>query len=233
MPRGKRVKPPTVVQVIGEVLITIGAVLMLYVVWQLFINDPVVGSSQQQESQKFVADKSSNARTFIEMKPNLKQGAVFAKLHVPRFGKDYERLVGEGTFQKVTLNVVGVGHYITSEWPGAVGNFAVAAHRTSHGAPFADIDKLQTGDRVWVETNESWFTYEYRQTKIVHPSETGVIENVPKGLAGANSGGKYMTMTSCHPKWSNEQRIVVWLELVKEEPKSSGMPADLLEEKRR
>jgi len=67
----------------------------------------------------------------------------------------------------------------------------------------------------------------------VHPSEIGVIENVPKGFVGANSGGKYMTMTSCHPKWRNEKRIVVWLELVKEEPKSSGMPADLLEEKRR
>ena len=233
MVRGKRVKPPTVVQVFGEVLITIGVVLMLYVVWQLFVNDPIVGSSQQLKAQQFVADKSPNSKPFIEMKPNLKQGAVFAKLHVPRLGKDYERLVGEGTFQKVTLNVVGVGHYITSEWPGAVGNFAVAAHRTSHGAPFADIDKLQTGDRVWVETNDSWFTYEYRRTKIVHPSEIGVIENVPEGLAGAKSGGKYMTMTSCHPKWSNEQRIVVWLELVKEESKSSGMPADLLEEKRR
>jgi sortase A len=84
-----------------------------------------------------------------------------------------------------------------------------------------------------VETNDHWFTYEYRQTKIVRPSEIGVIQNVPKGLAGAAAGGKYMTMTSCHPKWSNEQRIIVWLELVNSEPKGSGMPAELLEAKRR
>jgi len=233
MASGRRVKPPTFVQLLGEVLITIGAVLMLYVVWQVFVNDPIVGSVQQEKAKQFAADKSSTAKPFIEITPNLKQGAVFAKMHVPRFGKDYERLVGEGTFQKVTLNIVGVGHYVTSEWPGEVGNFAVAAHRTSHGAPFADIDQLQNGDRIWVETNDSWFTYEYRQTKIVSPMDIGVIDNLPQGLDGAVYGGKYMTMTSCHPKWSNDQRIVVWLELVETNAKSRGMPADLLEEKRR
>lgn len=233
MASGKRVKPPTFTQVLGEVLITLGVVLMLYVVWQIFVNDPLVSSIQQKQAQQFVADREPNSKKFIEIKPGLKQGAVFAKLHVPRFGKDYQRLIGQGTLQKVTLNVVGVGHYISSQWPGEAGNFAVAAHRTSHGAPFANIDLLKAGDRVWVETNDSWFTYEYRQTKIVSPSEIGVISNVPKGLDGAVTGGKYLTMTSCHPKWSNEQRIIVWLELVKSEPKGSGMPAELLEAKGR
>jgi sortase A len=233
MARASRTARPSFIQVLGELLITIGIILILYVVWQLFVNDPLVSSTQQKQAQQFVADKEPSSKKFIEIKPNLKQGAVFAKMHVPKFGNEYERLIGQGTFQKVTLNIVGVGHYISSQWPGEVGNFAVAAHRTSHGAPFSNIDRLSSGDRVWVETNDNWFTYEYRQTKIVRPSEIGVIQNVPKGLAGAVSGGKYMTMTSCHPKWSNEQRIIVWLELVNSEPKGSGMPAELLEAKRR
>jgi len=225
-------KKPSLIQVVGELLITAGAVLMLYVFWQLFVNDPVVSEVHQRQSQEYSIKDAPQSKEFVAIKPNLRQAAVFAKLYVPKFGKDYERLIGQGTFQKVTLNVVGVGHYVYSDWPGEEGNFAVAAHRTSHGAPFADIDRLKAGDKVWVETNDSWFTYEYRQTKIVKPSEIGVIDDLPKGLTGAIAGGKYMTMTSCHPKWTNQQRIIVWLELVKTDPKSVGKPFELLEAQR-
>lgn len=225
-------KKPSLIQVVGELLITAGAVLMLYVFWQLFVNDPVVSEVHQRQSQEYSIKDAPQSKEFVAIKSNLRQAAVFAKLYVPKFGKDYERLIGQGTFQKVTLNVVGVGHYVSSDWPGEAGNFAVAAHRTSHGAPFADIDRLKAGDKVWVETNDSWFTYEYRQTKIVKPSEIGVIDDLPKGLTGAIAGGKYMTMTSCHPKWTNQQRIIVWLELVKTDPKSVGKPFELLEAQR-
>jgi sortase A len=228
----KKEKQTSYLQWFGEILITLGAILMLYVVWQLFVNDPVVSQSQQQQAKEYSIVEQKNSKEFVKMRTNLKQGAVFAKIYVPRFAKDYERLIGQGTFQKVTLNVVGVGHYVSSDWPGEAGNFAVAAHRTSHGAPFADIDRLKAGDKVWVKTNDSWFTYEYRQTKIVKPSEIGVIDDLPKGLTGAIAGGKYMTMTSCHPKWTNQQRIIVWLELVKTDPKSVGKPFELLEAQR-
>ncbi|MFM5951143.1 MAG: class E sortase, partial [Micrococcales bacterium] len=61
----------------------------------------------------------------------------------------------------------------------------------------------------------------------VEPTAVEVIEKVPVGMDGAHAGGHYMTMTSCHPKWSNKQRIIVWLELVDEQPHSSGMPLAL------
>lgn len=221
-------------EAIGELFITLGVILLLYVFWQLSINDPVVSETQQTKADNYTStptpgtDVTEEVKQFDDIRPNLKQGSVFAKVFIPRFGKAYSRLVGQGTLQKVTLNPIGVGHYRTSEWPGEIGNFAVAAHRTSHGAPFGKIDTLTTGDRVWVETNETWFTYEYRQTKIVKPTALGVITNVPKGLVGAIAGGKYMTMTSCHPKWSNDQRIVVWLELVGTQEASLGLPLDLV-----
>jgi sortase A len=162
------------------------------------------------------------------MSSKLPQGKVFAKIYIPRFAKNYVRLIGQGTFQKITLNNIGVGHYVASQWPGQVGNFAVAAHRTSHGAPFFKIDTLTTNDEVFIETNKVWYTYKYLQTKIVTPDNLGVIDKVPVGLNGAAAGGKYMTMTSCNPKWSNTQRIVVWLELVDTQETSLGMPPELV-----
>jgi len=213
--------------VLGELLITAGVVLLLYVGWQLFINDPVVGNQQQLQAEHFKPSTSSTKPEFEKISNKLAQGKVFGKIYVPRFEAKYVRLIGQGTFQNVTLNKIGPGHYLSSQWPGEVGNFAVAAHRTSHGAPFNKIDTLQPGDEVFIETNDSWFTYEYRQTAIVDPTDVGVISKIPKGMTGAHSGGKYMTMTSCHPKWSNKQRIIVWLELVDEQPHSSGMPLAL------
>lgn len=219
-----------VIGVIGELLITIGVVLLLYVGWQLFINDPLVGGQQQNTAEHYRSDNGQN--TTADFKPiddKLKQGQVFGRLYVPRFGKDYVRLIGQGTFQKITLNRIGPGHYLTSQWPGEIGNFAVAAHRTSHGAPFFKIDTLTTGDKVFVETNDNWYIYDYRQTKIVLPTDIGVIAAVPKEMDGAVRGGKYMTMTSCNPKWSSTQRIVVWLELEKVLPAISGKPQELID----
>lgn len=214
------------ISVLGESLITVGVVILLYVGWQVFVNDPIVGNQQQVQAEHFKPSTSSKPE-FSKISNKLAQGKVFGKIYIPRFANDYVRLLGQGTFQAITLNKIGPGHYLSSQWPGEVGNFAVAAHRTSHGAPFNKIDTLQAGDQVFVETNDGWYTYEYRQTKIVDPTDVGVIRSVPKGMTGAHKGGSYMTMTSCHPKWSNRQRIVVWLELVDQQPHSAGMPLAL------
>ena len=219
---------PTFLSVLGELLITAGAIMMLFVVWQLYVNDPVVSAKQEAISQTYVKPTEPTKKPFATISNGLKQGKVFGKLYIPRFGKTYERLIGQGTFQNVTLNKIGPGHYVNSQWPGEEGNFAVAAHRTSHGAPFNKIDTLQQGDLVFVQTNDFWFTYKYRQTAIVAPTEIGVIGKVPSGLTGAVARGKYMTLTSCHPKWSNNQRIIVWLELIDQQVASQGKPYELV-----
>ena len=54
--------------------------------------------------------------------------------------------------------------------PGAVGNFAVAGHRTTYGRPFHDIDKLRTGDVVVVETKTAYSVYAVKRHEIVAPS---------------------------------------------------------------
>lgn len=219
----------TPLSVIGESLITAGVVMLLFVLWQMFLNDPVVSTKQQTTAQEYyTAEKVEEKPVFRTMTDKMPQGKVFGRIYVPRFDKDYVRLLAQGTLQRITLNDIGVGHYLKSEWAGEVGNFALAAHRNSHGAAFDKIDKLTNGDRVYIETKNKWFTYEYRQTVIVAPTEIGVIAPVPKGMNGAHEGGKYLTLTSCHPKWSaNQQRIIVWLELVEESNATDGVPQDL------
>jgi sortase A len=125
------------------------------------------------------------------------------------------------------LNEIGIGRYSSSEMPGEVGNFAVAAHRGGFGGAFRDIDKLVTGDRVYIETKDTWFIYKFLETEVVKPNEVGVIDSVPEKLDVAVLGGRYLTMTSCTPIFINTDRIISWFELERAQPRSAGMPYDL------
>ncbi len=146
-------------------------------------------------------------------------GEVFAKFYAPRLGTNYVREIAEGTSLEKVLNKVGLGHYQHTQLPGEVGNFAIAGHRAGNGGPLRNIDKFTDGDLVQVETADKKFTYKYLQTKIVDPSEIGVIEPVPMGLTKKSESGKYLTLTSCTPIYVNTNRIIVWFEQVAEQPR--------------
>ena len=154
----------------------------------------------------------------------IKAGAVIGKLYVPRYGKTYARTIAEGTASSV-LNGPGLGHYTGTQFPGEEGNFAMAGHRFANGGPMLKIDTLRAGDYAFVQTKETWYTYKWLATKIVKPSDVAVVYPIPEGLASAESGGHYMTFTSCTPVHINTHRIVAWFELVDQTPASSGKPA--------
>jgi len=153
----------------------------------------------------------------------LKAGQVFARLYVPRYGKTYVRKIAEGTSASV-LNGPGLGHYTETQMPGDEGNFAIAGHRAANGGPMLKIDKLHAGDYAFVKTSDTWYTYKWLGTKVVKPTNVGVIYPIPVGLAGAASGGHYMTFTSCTPVHVNTFRIAAWFELEAEQPVSEGQP---------
>lgn len=205
---------------IGLVLVVSGLALVGNSLYGLFIEDDVLAGEQQGAASEYsnLQDANSFKKKFVDAGTNLKPADVFAKVYIPRLGDDWVRLVGEGIRWEPVLNKIGVGHYSQTQLPGQVGNFAVAAHRGGFGGSFRNIHRLTTGDHVYVQTNGGWFDYEYRQTKIVLPEEVGVIKPIPKGLDGAVAGGKYMTLTSCDPVFVNTHRIIVWLELVGNNP---------------
>ena len=94
----------------------------------------------------------------------------------------------------------GPGYYVSTALPGTGGNFAIAGHRTTYGAPFKNLDKLEAGDNIYFQTNTNQYTYTVSEVKIVDPSETYLLSSF---------GDDRITLTTCHPKFSARQRLVV------------------------
>ncbi|SDF52310.1 sortase A [Blastococcus fimeti] len=150
-------------------------------------------------------------------------GDPFAILHIPRLGEDYSRVVVEGA-SEVQLER-GPGHYVNTAMPGQQGNFAVAGHRVGRGSPFLDLDRMRPGDPIVVETDDSWFVYRVLGDadtgdfdgdpsgipgrQIVRPSQVAVISPTPGGPATGEASGAYLTLTTCHPKYSAQQRLII------------------------
>jgi sortase A len=151
----------------------------------------------------------------------------FARVFIPSFGQDYVRPIAEGTATKEVLNKIGVGHYTGTALPGEVGNFAVAGHRMTYGAAFRDLDLLNNGDEIIVETVDGWYTYKVDRTKIVKPTEVSVISPVPE-QPGIVPSERWMTLTTCTPKWSAEKRLVVFALFDDFQPRWEGAPDSIV-----
>jgi sortase A len=210
----------------GEVLLTLGVLLLLFAAWQLWWTD-VVANRDQAGIVRTLEDEFSRDRTPGPVGANgipaaIGEDGAFALVRIPRFGADYARPVIEGTGRDVLA--LGVGHYVGTAGPGQVGNFAIAGHRTTYGRPFHDVDLLRDGDRVVVETAAEVYVYEVSGHDIVRPRDVGVIAPVPDE-PGATPTTAVLTMTSCHPKYSATQRYVVHGTLVETVPRDRWDPA--------
>jgi len=136
------------------------------------------------------------------------QGEAVARIRIPRIGLD--EIVVEGT--SVDDLRKGPGHYAWTPMPGQPGNVSIAGHRTTYGAPFGDIGNLRPGDKIFVQTVQGEFEYEVlaqsdpnRGTIIVTPDRVDLLRDL---------GDNRLTLTSCHPKFSSRQRIVVQAKLI-------------------
>lgn len=231
---------------VGELLVTAGALVLLFLVWQLFWTDVVADRAQsrttdaleqQWDAAAEVADQPEDvvatATPADPVAPPPAEAAavvadlpsdVVALLRVPRFGEEYVVPVLEGTGEQVLQE--GVGHYEDAAPPGEVGNFAVAGHRTTWGAPFNPIADLVDGDAVVVETAAEYHVYRVDGTEIVLPTDVRVIAPVPS-RPGEEPTEAWLTMTSCHPMFSARERYVVHALLESSTPRVDGPPAAL------
>jgi len=120
----------------------------------------------------------------------------------------------------------GPGHYPGTALPGEVGNVVLSGHRTTYGAPFAHLDRLLPGDPIVVETRDTYFTYAVTGAQVVAPTATAVILPVP-GEPAARPTRRLLTLTTCHPRYSARQRLIVYAELRASSPVTAGPPAAL------
>jgi sortase A len=107
--------------------------------------------------------------------------------------------------------------------PGRVGDFAVAGHRTTYLHPFYDLNELRKSDPIIVETKTTWFTYRVHSTEVVDPHDVATVAPVPNH-PGAIPHRKWLTFTTCNPRYSATQRLVVHGLLTHQQPRSAGIP---------
>ena len=224
MPRARAFSRKHWLPLTSAALLVTSGVLALAANWQPLVSDPITSSQQSNLANSYhFAEPHKRTKHQLPKPVNIiREGQVFARVTVPRFGDNWVRLVGQGVRWNPTLNEIGIGHYRQTQMPGEVGNFAIAAHRGGFGGTFRNIDQLRAGDKVFVETRDAVYTYKYLQTKVVKPNDINTISRQPRELIGVHKGAKYMTMTSCYPTWVNTHRIVVWLELIKRDLKVSN-----------
>ncbi len=213
-----------VVGLLGELLVTLGVVLALFVAWQLLWTDVV--ADQEQAAAVAALETRFSDLPAGSAQPEAGDLDAFAVLRIPRFGAGYARPVYRGT-DRATLQR-GIGYYPDTALPGAVGNFAIAGHRTTYGKPFSRIAELREGDLVIVETSESYFVYRVYADRIVAPTQVEVVLPVP-GEPGKAPGEALLTMTSCHPQFSSRQRWVTHARLDRVLDRAGGLPEELLE----
>ena len=263
-PRVRTPAPPrrdpvrTAVRTFGEVLITLGIVVLLFVVYEVYWTDLV--SAGKQRDATAALDDNWKGREDPQRQDHfagLGEGDGFAKMYIPAFGADFHFTIVEGT-TAASLEV-GPGHYTHTAYPGEPGNFSVAGHRVGKGAPFNDINLINSCDAIVVETQNNWFVYRalpkaeekagwaenqgkearckgvavlggaYSDVigqQIVRPTNGTVVAPVPGSdvVPSAGEQAALMTLTTCHPRFSDRERLIVHAVLVKQWAKDPAKP---------
>lgn len=216
---------------------TAGVLVLLFLGWQLWLNDIIVGGRLETESTQLSQEWDLEAVPAPRPSESAEPGDPpvgtapanaerFALLAVPRFGADYYRPIAEGIGVADVLNQGELGHYPSTQMPGAVGNFAIAAHRKAYGGNLEHIGELRLGDEIFVETREGWYEYRFRNLEYVQPSGVGVIEPVPQ-QTGFEPGDRLITLTSCNPFFSTAERIIAYGVYEGFTPRADGPPGSI------
>lgn len=210
--------------VVGEILITLGVLLLLFVAWQLWWTDVLGERAYDTERATLAQEWDSGKQVPEHLKTvNPKYGKAFGLLYIPALkNAAWAVPLIEGTSRAELQR--GIGHHVDTTEPGQLGNFALAGHRNTYAAPLGDIDQLEPGNKIIVETKFGWYTYALDKSVIINPWESWILDPVPGEPPGTKPTEALITIYSCHPKYSTAQRYVWFGHLVSETPKSDGPP---------
>lgn len=221
----------TLLRGLGQLLITAGLVILLFCVYELKITN-IYTHRQQAALADDLRDRwerpvvPSAPRPAASVAP-VALGQGFAVIRIPRLGPDWAKVVVEGV--GVADLKRGPGHYPGTALPGQVGNTVISGHRTTYGAPFEQLDRVRPGDAVVLETRDRWYTYRATGTLIVRPTAIEVTYPVP-GRPGVAPEQRLLTLTTCNPKYSATQRLVLQARLETSLAKGPGVVPPALTE---
>jgi sortase A len=202
------------VRELGLALITIGVIILLFVLYQLFGTGVAESHSQstlaKQFNQAVTAAKggspatdnptlgSGSSSSQSQAEPSAPPGGAIDHLIIPRIGVN--KFVVEGV--QVDDLMKGPGHYPGTVLPGQDGNAAIAGHRTTYGAPFFDLNELSVGDPIYItDLAGRTFTYTVSQPpRVVSPNDVSVLNPTPYAA---------LTLTTCNPRFEATSRLIV------------------------
>jgi sortase A len=199
----------------GWTFIGMGSFVLYFLVYQLVGTNAVTSRGQdelrnelQREWSAPSAAPSQQPKDPRKVVPRrVAAGKPLAVLDIPKVRLD-NKVVVEGVGREELRK--GPGHVPSTVLPGQDGTFGVSGHRTTYGAPFYRLNELAKGDTITVVTREAVYTYTVTRTAIVRPTDTQVLNNVtgPDGKPKAT-----ITLTTCHPRYSARQRLIVFGDL--------------------
>ncbi|QMU66855.1 class E sortase [Streptacidiphilus sp. P02-A3a] len=222
---------------LGELMITAGVLLGLFVVYSLWWTDVVADRGADAAAARVRQSWGAPPRAPGSPRPaavarDYRAADGLGFLHIPRLGRDFQVLIRTGTDLDV-LNQGVAGAYTepyraAMPW-GGDGNFALAAHRDGHGAKFHDLPELRRGDKVVVETRDDWYVYTVDRTlERTSKYDVGVTAPVPPE-SGYTRPGHYLTLTTCTPVFTSRYRMAVWASLTRTVPvdRARDLPSEL------
>ncbi|HVL89236.1 MAG TPA: class E sortase [Actinomycetota bacterium] len=213
---GRARKPGRGYRIAGWTLIALGAVILEFALYELVGTSMVTKNHQNALREEFeqliddpVVDPAPAESPAADPPPRPIDSRAIALLKIPKV--DVDVIVVEG----VNLSQLsrGPGRYPSTAKFGAQGSTAIAGHRTGWGSPFLNLDKLQSGDEITVESVGGKL-YRYRVTKrvIVGPEAVWVLRGNPDSEAASQ-----LTLTTCDPKFTSRNRMIVWADLISSE----------------
>ncbi len=202
--------------ILGRLLVLAGVVVLLFVAYQLWGTGLAEAKSQQalrrqltHELRRPAAARAPSApsatsaptSTTPDPAPPPPQGHAVAIIRIPKI------LVNKAVVQGVAEQDLrmGPGHYPSTPMPGQPGNSAIAGHRTTYGAPFFRLNELVRGDVIYVTTRQGRFEYKVLRSLVVSPDDLAVLDRTRR---------PELTLTTCNPRYSAAQRLVVQALLV-------------------
>jgi len=221
---------------IGVGLLIVGFIILIYSVNQTFFSTSVINDEQNLLENKFQVSELNlseirNQNMMTEQSlDNLEQTDEFQESIISIATKTLTNQAAKAEFLpdvvgRLTILSANINHYVVfgatnkkleygpgyilgTSLPGSGGNFAIAGHRTTYGAPFGNLDRVKVGETIIFQTNTNQYKYQVIDVKIISPEDNYVLENY---------GDDRITLTTCHPKFSAKQRLVVIGQLEKVE----------------
>jgi sortase A len=235
VPPSARLDRWSFVRGLGEVLVTLGCVLLLFAVYELVWTN-VTADHHESTLRHDLEQTFAHPAASPSASPSIagssspvassppKKGHAFAVMYIPALGAHWAKAVVEGADLSDLKGTIG--HYPGTQLPGQIGNFAVAGHRATNGQPLADIPKITNGSRVYVHTADHWYVYRVTSHRIVAPNAVSVLLPVPD-RPGVKPTVARLTITTCNPRWASFERWIVFGTLESTRTAAQGPPPGL------